>query len=307
MKPKLLLVIFLAGALMAGFLMLGPSPSASKRTSFSSREIQKKVGFPATRYPGSKPSSLSAGEGGARLSTSDKVRDLIAKIQDALKAADLLDQRLAFGDLLRDLIKEDPRAAARLAGALAVGQEREEMMRRVAQYWTEQDATSARQWAEELTDVGERDAALADVCFQMAQTDPRQATLLADHHGLGDLPGATLENLVMQWALKDLTSATDWAKELPDGDRKDEMLARVAMVMAKTSPAEAAAMVATQLPEGSARTESVISVIHQWAMRDFPGARAWAELFPEGPLRERALGELNGIDQYQRAPSQSTQ
>jgi hypothetical protein len=300
MKAKLPLITLSAAGAAAGILIFSSwwhlsSDSARKSSSPVARDRDRGRAFPAV--------SKEKANDSAR----DKARDLSARILDALKAGEPLNQGLVFGDLLRDLVKEDPESAARLAGSLAVGPLREEMMRRLAQYWAESDATGARRWAEKLVDGSERDAALTDVCFQMAQADPRQATLLADQYQLEEQQGAPLENLAMQWAVKDLTSAIAWVKERPEGPQKDAMLARVAMVMAKTSPAEAAEMVATQLPEGEAQTESVISIIHQWAVRDLPGARAWTGLFPEGPLRERALGELQGIEQYQSASDQSKQ
>jgi hypothetical protein len=297
MKLKLPLIAFLAAGAVAGFLLLGttpPLPSATAQKSATSRESPTKAGSPAAS---ARETKVPAGHGAGELS---------ARIQDALKA-EPVDYGLAFGDLLRDLVKQDPLLAARLAASLEAGPAREEMMRRLAQYWAARDATSAEQWAGQLVDGRERDAALTDVCFEMAQVDPRQATLLADHYDLGGQPGAPIENLVMQWAIKDLTSVTAWVKARPEGEQKNDMLARVAMVMARTSPAEAAEMVATQLPEGNAQTESVISIIHQWAMRALPGARGWTELFPEGQLRERALGELDGIEQYQRASGESKQ
>lgn len=306
MKAKFPLITLFAVGAIAGFLIFCPwwplsSNSAGK--SSSPREVKNWIASPVARDRDPKGSSPAALKG----KTKDSARDLNGRILDALKAGEPLDHELVFGDLLRDLVGEDPESAARLAGSLAAGPLREEMMRRLAQCWAEVDAAGAKQWAERLTDSGERDAALTDVCFQIARADPRQATLLADHYGLGEQQGAPLENLVMQWAAKDLESVTAWVGERPEGVQKDAMLARVAMVMAKTSPAEAAEMVATRLPEGEAQTESVISIVHQWAVRDLPGARAWAGLFPEGPLRDRALGELKGIEQYQRASGQGRQ
>lgn len=290
MKAKSSLIILSAVGAVAGSLIFGtshPLSPVSKGGSSSAGETRQPVASPAVP------------ERKTTFSSSEKARDLSARIIDALNATDPPDHRLIFGDLLRDLVRADPGSAARLAASLAAGPLREEMMRRLAQYWTEQDTTGAKQWAEQLADADERGAALTDVCFQMAQADPLEAVLLADQYGLEKLPGAPLENLMMQWAVKDLPSAMAWVKERPDGGQKNDMLARVAMVMARTSPAEAAQMAATQLPEGDAQTESVISIIHQWATRDLPAARDWTELFPEGPLRERAMGELKGIEQYQ--------
>ena len=37
--------------------------------------------------------------------------------------------------------------------------------------------------------------------------------------------------------------------------------------------------------------------LHQWGLRDLAIAEKWAEGFPEGDLRSRAVNELNGIAQ----------
>ncbi len=68
-----------------------------------------------------------------------------------------------------------------------------------------------------------------------------------------------------------------------------------------TEPAAAANFVVREIPPGSAQTEAVISILHQWALRNFDDAAAWVELFPDGEIRERAINELAGVRDYSLA------
>ena len=54
-------------------------------------------------------------------------------------------------------------------------------------------------------------------------------------------------------------------------------------------------MVVEQIPPGSIQTEAVISVLHQWFLRDMAGAAAWVDQFPAGDLKVRAENEMSGI------------
>ena len=200
-----------------------------------------------------------------------------------------------FQTSLAELVRIHPEAAARFAESLAAGEMREEALRRVAQSWTAQDPASAEGWAAQLSDPAERVSTLSDACFQIAQTNPAQALFKAEQYGLGAATGAVLENLVQQWAGQDFYSAANWAEQQPAGGQRDEMLSRLAFVQAATAPAEAVQMVVDQIPPGPIQTEAAISVLHQWAMRDPDGARAWANLFPPGPVRDRANNELDNI------------
>jgi len=73
------------------------------------------------------------------------------------------------------------------------------------------------------------------------------------------------------------------------------MYARLAYLQSKSSPTEAAIMVVEQIPPGLIQTETVISVLHQWFLRDMAGAAAWVDQFPAGDLKVRAENEMSGI------------
>ena len=129
---------------------------------------------------------------------------------------------------------------------------------------------------------------------ELSQTDPRAALLAAANHDLG--PSATYlrGNFLQLWAQRDFTSALAYADELQPGVEREEMLGRLALLLAESLPADAADIVARDMAPGPVRDEAAISVLHRWARLDPAAAKAWASAFPFGPLRERALHEVAG-------------
>ncbi len=201
-------------------------------------------------------------------------------------------------DWLAEWTQRDPAGAGRFAISLPAGPWRELTLRNVAQDWGGQDAARAERWAARLTDESERTATLADVCLQVAQGDARSAVEIAERHGLGAVPGAIFENLVQHWAEQDVTGAAAWISEQPVGEGRDQMVGRLAYVQSQTEPANAANLVVEQIPTGPIQDEAVMSVLHQWAVREPTAAAAWVGQFPAGALRDRAEAELRGLAAY---------
>jgi len=161
--------------------------------------------------------------------------------------------------------------------------------------WAQKKPEDALAWALQLPEGVERTEALTDACFKIAQTDPARAVSLAGQFHLQD--GAILENLVQQWAMKDLTSAYNWSMTQSPGGERTTLLARVALVWSQSDPESAARLVIDKIPAGPEQDEAVMTVLHQWATHDFDGAKAWVQEFSQGSLRDRALHELAGIAQ----------
>ncbi len=228
----------------------------------------------------------------------DSLKRLLRQLNGAMQAGDPA-ARDRFQTLLAELVRSQPEAAARFAESLEVGEMREEALRRVAQCWTAQDPAGAERWAAQLVSPSERASALSDMCFQIAQTNAAQALFKAEQYGLGTAPGAVLENLAQQWAGQDFYSAVNWVEQQPAGEQRDQMLSRLAFVQSATAPSEAVKMVVDQISPGPIQTEAAISVLHQWAVHDLAGARSWVDLFPAGPLQDRADTELDNIAAYQ--------
>lgn len=161
--------------------------------------------------------------------------------------------------------------------------------------WAAQDPAAALAWANAQPPGDDRSDALVAVCFGIAEKDPARAVQTAVTYGVDQQTTGVMENLVQQWAAADLRGAYAWAADQPAGEPRSALLARVAFIWSQSTPADAAKMVVEQIPPGDTQTEAVMTVLHQWAMRDPSTALEWVRRFPESPLRARAITELEGI------------
>ena len=62
--------------------------------------------------------------------------------------------------------------------------------------------------------------------------------------------------------------------------------------MSKTKPEEAGRLITREMAPGPLQDEAAMTVLHQWTRTDAGAALAWAESFPPGGLRDRALEEV---------------
>lgn len=132
-------------------------------------------------------------------------------------------------------------------------------------------------------------------CLALAEQDPLAAMELALKNNLtADDPGL-LTSLIMQWASRDFDAAYAWTKTQETGTWRDGMLAHIAYLRAQTDPLAAARLVVADISPGPARDEATISVLHQWGLRDPEAAKAWAESFTDDKLKNRALAEIQGL------------
>lgn len=162
------------------------------------------------------------------------------------------------------------------------------------------DPAAALALALRQSSLEEREGALREVCVEVSRWDPEGALLTAWHWQLGQsgdgaAENAALENLAGKWAAVDFISAFAWASGQPSNEndsRRDRVMKGFALSLSKTSPADAAWIVAEQIPPGPVQIEAALAVLGQWAARDPEGAKAWASRFPEGGLRDSAFENL---------------
>jgi hypothetical protein len=159
--------------------------------------------------------------------------------------------------------------------------------------WTRDNPALALAWLMNAAAGPQRDAVAEITCAQVAETDPARAAELAERYAGGN--SNLLENLVFQWSDRNEPEARAYALKKPAGEERDRLLARVALSRAKTEPAEAAKFVVAEMSPGETQNEAVMSVLHQWALREPYQALAWVQLFPESDLRSRALTEIENI------------
>lgn len=162
-----------------------------------------------------------------------------------------------------------------------------------------QDPHAVLEWAAQQPADENRNVVLVAACYEIANVNPAEAIALAEKYALTN--HSALANLTERWARQDFSAAHTWVLAKPAGEERNDLAARVGYVWSAIEPTAAAEFVVQEIPPGSAQTEAAISVLHQWALHDFAGAKAWAELFPHGETRQRAMNELAGIREYSPA------
>jgi hypothetical protein len=136
--------------------------------------------------------------------------------------------------------------------------------------------------------------------YTIAETNPALAVELAAELDPSQRSSGLMENLVQRWADADLLTAAAWVELQPAGDDKESLLQQIGFVLSQTSPVDAAEFVTTQISPGPVQDEAVMTVVNQWGNKNLAAAASWVQTFSEGPLQERAVKELEGIENYQR-------
>ncbi len=237
------------------------------------------------------------------LTREEGLRRSLAELQWALDSTNPAAREFALTNLLPALLREDPAAAGHWAETITDPELRESALRQVARLWAAQDSAGALAWAGSLAEPLARDTTLTDVCLQVARTDPAAAGRMRDQFVPDNVPSLALNDLAQQWAQQDFPGALAWTLARTQNDQRDGIIARLVFVESQTDPAAAAQLAVEQIPAGPAQDEAVMSVVHQWALRDPASVSAWVNQFPAGPLRDRAILELSGIAEYRNLAS----
>jgi len=151
--------------------------------------------------------------------------------------------------------------------------------------------------ATEIADVRERIDVLTNACLDWAEFDPADALRMTRTLGLDRPEHAVLEDIVQKWATTDFQAALAWTGREPVGEVRDRLLTRLVFIRSQTEPNEAAVLAVMRISPGPTQVEAIISVLHQWALRDLAPARTWAEQLP-AEIRERALTELANVAEH---------
>ncbi|WP_367871982.1 hypothetical protein [Luteolibacter sp. Populi] len=184
----------------------------------------------------------------------------------------------------------DPfRDQARLIAAMPQDTARENAVRELAQGWASKAPAAAERWAASLADPSERERALTHVSLGGAALDPRGAIRIAQ---VNQLHQGIVEAIATRWAAADFEAALSWAEESPRGAGSDRVFSQLVQARAVTAPAEAAAMLSESALSGAPHEEAAVAIVHQWLLKDPEAVRQWVDRFPEGPVKDRAMGEI---------------
>lgn len=172
--------------------------------------------------------------------------------------------------------------------------------------WARNFPAGALAWLENAPEGKQRVAIAEIVCSELAQTNPVAAVTLAENclgRSTNSVAQYLLDNMTQQWASQDIQAASSWALAKPAGEQRDRLLQRIAFAESKTDPYQAAQLVVNQISPGQTQNEAAMSVLYQWAQQDEAAAQAWAESFPAGDLRDRAIKEVKNVSAVSAVPA----
>ena len=220
---------------------------------------------------------------------------LEAEILSLLATGNPLDHSRVYRELLPDLVRRDPLAAAAFAQSAAANAWHDDLMVTVAQVWTDLDVDKAEQWATQLPNPTERNMALGYFCFEEANVNAGRAVQVLDNEALSSSRREIIvANLAQQWAQQDLALLYQQLDKLPAGAERDVLFKQVSVAQAQADPQTAARMAAEKISAGPDQNEAVLLILRQWAKKDMAAAVAWSNQFPDEQLRGQAKVLLSG-------------
>jgi hypothetical protein len=187
----------------------------------------------------------------------------------------------------------------------------------IASEWARQDPTAAMAWASSLTT--EKGQAMEGVIGEVAKSDPAKAAEMVKQMAPGDQADA-YRSVAAQYGAKDFTSAQSWIQTLPADDQasalasaigglsntdpvaaaqqislmaasesKDRVIDDVVSDLARVNPQAAADLLKQQASEDAQR-DGMRELMPAWTSQNPAAALAYAESFPQGGVRDSAVG-----------------
>ena len=220
----------------------------------------------------------------------------IAELGAIFKDGNLIERRLAFAELLKQLTPDNARqlreqiahmsqdsaefrefhyAWGSIAGDEAILHGKDTPKRDMAASlagWASEDPQSAMAYFDNLSAEEQSDGTHMKwgAAFGLADADPQLAAEFAvERSQSGDKDADKMIHIAAAAALKsgDQEEVTQWASNIPEGDLQNTAFQRIAGDYAKEDPAKAVEW-ASNLPEGEGKNHAVGSSFHQWANRD---------------------------------------
>jgi hypothetical protein len=220
----------------------------------------------------------------------------IAELGAIFKDGNLIERRLAFAEMLKQLTPDNARqlreqiahmsqdsaefrefhyAWGAIAGDEAILHGKDTPKRDMAASlagWASEDPKSAMAYFDTLSaeEQGDGTHMKWGAAFGLADADPQLAAEFAVGRSQnGDKDADKMIHIAAAAALKsgDQEEVTQWASNIPEGDLQNTAFQRIAGDYAKEDPAKAVEW-ASNLPEGEGKDHAVGSSFHQWANRD---------------------------------------
>jgi hypothetical protein len=220
--------------------------------------------------------------------------DELGKSVTAMFAGESTDSSSALlrAELLRRWTGVDPVAAAAWASSDDGSSLRVGTVEQVALAWSARDPDAAWNWALGLPAGADRDATLLSLSYELCRDDPARALARTAGMSEGSARDQFVEHAIANLAIGDPATALEYAQDLADPLLRNNALAVLSASWAESDPVAAATFVANGMESGPAQERAVAAIVQRWAQQDPDAVRAWIEEFPDGSLKDNALGHL---------------
>lgn len=162
-------------------------------------------------------------------------------------------------------------------------------MKSVVMRWTNQNASAAFQWAEELPDEKMRDEALKAAWPQFANAEPEKAAeKLAMAKVDSPFVEGTAKAVAQKLSKEDPAAARRWAATLLQPNAREEAYTLIGEFMGEKKPAEGAKWL-DGLALGKDRDVAIASYVHKASGEDPAAANDWALTISDSERRINAL------------------
>jgi hypothetical protein len=170
----------------------------------------------------------------------------------------------------------------------------EEAVQWMTDYYAEQDAPAALEWAKKWLLGDAQESAMATIAGELSKTSFDQAVALANGIKDADSRSDAMANIGAALAKQDPQKALTWAQSLTNPDEKSAAVEEVMWAMSDSDPATAAQQVrAINNPELLENIAS--SIAESLAAKNPAQAMQWAEAIPAGAAQDEAVsGALTG-------------
>jgi hypothetical protein len=194
--------------------------------------------------------------------------------------------------------RSDPQFLAQQTLSMPSSRSSEELIRGLADVWSQTDLPGALAWAGQLSESVAKNDALLIIRSKWAVQDPEAASVQISQLPENSSTAGLIATVAERWGSSNPTRALEWAKTLPETE-KTLAMSSLAGIWAQRDPL-AAANVAAQLPPGETQNEAVKSVISSWAGQNPAEAAAWVLQFPAGALQDQGIRQVvsswNSVD-----------
>ncbi len=194
--------------------------------------------------------------------------------------------------LIRQWAEKDPQAVADGLSELEPSPIQRAAQRDLAVTWAKSQLSMSLEWAQGLPEGDQRTAALLDVGYEAARTAPLAAVTLGSQMTASAERDQFLAFATSQWAATDASEALAWARQVPDDQLRQRLLAEVVVAAADSNPQGAAVWAVESMNPGPAQDRAVVAVVQRWAQQAPSQAAEWVAQFPDGQAGRSAIRSL---------------